>query len=171
MTDEPSINWDSTDQLQVLTFELNGEIFAVEAGIVREILDHTPETAVPGSAPLVGSVINFRGSVIPFADLHMAFDMPCGDTTNDSRIIVIEFEMEGTACLVGLRADKVHEVTTLERASAEAAPRIGMKWRQDFIRCLAKRNGDFIVVPDLERIFVLGCNATKSATIVSFTKH
>ena len=31
--------------------------------------------------------------------------------------------------------------------------------RPDFIRCLAKRSGDIIVVPDLERIFTIGCGA------------
>jgi purine-binding chemotaxis protein CheW len=28
-----------------------------------------------------------------------------------------------------------------------------MRWRPEFIRCLVKRNGEFIVVPDLQHIF------------------
>jgi len=58
----------------------------------------------------------------------------------------------------------------LEKAATEAAPRVGMRWRQDFIRCLAKRAGDFIVVPDLERIFTVGCG-TEAPTASSHTQH
>jgi purine-binding chemotaxis protein CheW len=170
MSDELNIDWGGDGQLQVLTFDMHGETFAIEASLVREILDRIPETDVPGSDPLFGSVINFRGRVIPLADLHLAFELTRADITDDSRVIVIEFEMEGESCLVGLKADKVNEVTTLERESSEAAPRIGMRWRQDFIRCLTKRNNDYIVVPDLEHIFAERSRTGKPAA-VSFTQH
>lgn len=153
------IAWGAGDQLEVLTFDMQGETFAIEASLVREILDRIPETPVPGSAPMVSSVVNFRGKVIPIADLHLPFGLTSAENTVDSRIIVIEFDMDSEACLVGLKADKVHEVTSLVQESTEAAPRVGMRWRQDFIRCLAKRGGDFIVVPDLEKIFTAGSHA------------
>ena len=35
-----------TDALQVLTFDLHGETFALEAGLVREVLDLLPETGI-----------------------------------------------------------------------------------------------------------------------------
>jgi len=57
----------------------------------------------------------------------------------------------------------VHEVTVLEKTATETAPRVGMRWRQDFIRYLAKRSGDFIVVPDLERIFTVSCGVEAAA--------
>jgi purine-binding chemotaxis protein CheW len=156
MTNEQT-GWDENGAMQVLTFDMHGETFAIEAGLVREILDRIPETAVPGASEMVGSLINFRGRVIPLADLHMAFDFDRAGITADSRIIVIEIGMDGEATLIGLKADKVHEVTVLERAASEAAPRVGMRWRQEFIRCLAKRGGDFIVVPELEKIFASDC--------------
>ena len=152
MNDDNEIAWED-GRLKVLTFDLSGETFALEANLVCEILDLLPETTVPGSAPIAASVINFRGSVIPVADLHLAFDLAPKGISLDSRFIVIELDGTGEACLVGLKADKVYEVTTLNRATTEPAPRVGTRWRQDFIRCLAKRNGDFIVVPNLSRIF------------------
>jgi len=168
MIDETEISWDADGQLKVLTFNLSGETFALEANIVREILDLLPETVVPGSAPITGSVINFRGSVIPVADLHLAFDLDRQNTTLDNRFIVIELDYGNENCLIGLKADKVHEVTTLDHSSTEAAPRIGTRWRQDFIRCLAKRNGDFIVVPNLPRIFA---TCAQGAGLAGTTQH
>jgi purine-binding chemotaxis protein CheW len=47
----------------------------------------------------------------------------------------------------------VHEVTTITEDAIEDAPRVGLRWRQDFIRRLARRDGDLIVIPDLDAIF------------------
>ena len=151
---------DQQDALQVMTFDLAGETFALEALAVREVLDVLPETAVPGAAPFVDAVINFRGRVIPLCDLRLAFGLERGPVTIDSRIVVIEHELDGTPTLIGLRADKVHEVTSIAFADTEEAPRVGMRWRADFIARLAKRDGDVIVSPDLDQIFASRGGAT-----------
>jgi purine-binding chemotaxis protein CheW len=136
-----------------LTFELSGETFALEAVIVREVLDKSPETTVPGAPAFVDAVANFRGRIIPLVDLRLAFDLPATAATTDSRVVVIEFDIDGEAMLIGLRADKVFEVTIIAESATEAAPRLGTRWRADFIRCLAKRGSDVIVLPDLAKIF------------------
>jgi purine-binding chemotaxis protein CheW len=141
--------------VEVLTFEVSGETFALEALLVREVLDNCQETYVPGAPAFVDLVINFRGRIIPLADLRLAFALPATASSRDSRIIVIEFALNGDATLIGLRADKVFEVTTIPDASTEAAPRLGTRWRPDFIRCLAKRDGEVIVLPNLDRIFAV----------------
>jgi purine-binding chemotaxis protein CheW len=143
----------SGDGLEVLTFDLAGETFALEAILVREVLDKSPETYVPGAPAFVDAVINFRGRIIPLADLRLAFGLETSGGSSDSRIVVIEFEIDGEAALLGLRADKVYEVTTIPDAATEAAPRLGTRWRPDFIRRLAKQNDDIIVLPDLASIF------------------
>ena len=143
----------SDDAWQVLTFDLDGETFALEAGLVREVLDIAPETAVPGAAPFVGAVINFRGRIIPLADLRLAFGLNRAETTIQSRIVVIEYELDGDPTLIGLRADKVHEVAMIHAADAEEPPRVGLRWRSDFIRRLVRRGEDLIVLPDLDQIF------------------
>ncbi|MBY3067129.1 chemotaxis protein CheW [Rhizobium laguerreae] len=146
-------HWNHAEEVEVLTFDLNGETFALEAVIVQEILDLLPETAVPGSQPFVASVINFRGKVIPLADLRLAFGMEAAEATIDSRIIVIEIDLQGEQTLVGLRTDKVNEVTTLAKSASEAPPSVGMRWRADYINCLVKRGGEFIILPNLQAIF------------------
>jgi purine-binding chemotaxis protein CheW len=146
-----------------LTFDLSGETFALEAILVREVLDKSPETNVPGAPGFVDAVANFRGRIIPLADLRLAFGLGTTEATQDSRIIVIEFDFEGEATLIGLRADKVFEVTTIAPDSTEPAPRLGTRWRPDFIRCLAKRAGEVIVLPDLARIFAV-CGQPERAT-------
>lgn len=153
------------ETLEALTFDLQGETFALEAGYVQEVLDLLPETPVPGAPPFVGAVINFRGRVIPLVDLRMAFGMTVGDTTIDNRIIVIEHPLDGEPTLIGLRADKVHEVTSITDDSTEDAPRVGMRWRADFIRRLVRRDSDVIVLPDLDNIFAARGQSAPVATL------
>ncbi|WP_137129557.1 chemotaxis protein CheW [Rhizobium sp. FY34] len=149
----PNQLWEGREELEVLTFDIAGEMFALEAVKVQEILDLLPETPVPGAKPFVGSVINFRGKVIPLADIRLAFGMEATTTTIDSRIIVIELDVEGERTLTGLRTDKVNEVTTLLRIASEPPPSVGMRWRPDFIECLVRRDGEFIIIPNLQAIF------------------
>jgi len=47
----------------------------------------------------------------------------------------------------------VHDVTDIDAAAIQDAPRVGMRWRPEFVRGIGKRNGGFIVIPNLERIF------------------
>jgi len=146
-------HWAYAEEVEVLTFDMNGETFALEAVMVQEILDLLPETAVPGAQSFVASVINFRGKVIPLADLRLAFGMEATEATIDSRIIVIEIDLKGEQTLVGLRTDKVNEVTTLAKTASEPPPSVGMRWRADYINCLVKRGGEFIIIPNLQAIF------------------
>lgn len=153
MTHMQTMTWNADGELEVLAFGLGGETFAIEAALVQEILDLLPETAVPGADPLVSHVINFRGRVIPLANLRPAFGMEPAADTRDSRIVVIELAAGEGVELIGLRADKVNEVTTLAATACEAPPAIGMRWPREHVRGLVRHGESLVVVPDLHRIF------------------
>ena len=139
--------------MKALTLRLQDELFAVEAGSVREILDLVPITEVPNASPFVGGLINVRGRVVPLADLRVVFGMDRPEPDQDTRIVVMEIDIDGEPTIAGILADKVHDVTDIEAASIEEAPKVGMRWRPEFIRGIGKRNGGFIIIPDLGRIF------------------
>ena len=141
------------EPLKVLTLALEGETFAVDAGIVREILDPVPVTEVPGAPAYPGGIINVRGKIVPLADLRLRFGMEAAASTIDSRIVVVEIEIGDEPTVVGIVADKVYEVTEIVAAEIEETPKIGMHWRPEFIRFIGRREDDFIIVPELDRIF------------------
>lgn len=159
-------HWTPDHGLEVLTFGLGGETFALEAGIVREILDVMPLTRVPGADPMAAAVINFRGRIVPLADLRISFGMEAAANTADSRIIVIELELDGNATLIGLAADRVNEVTVLDVLDAEEPPIIGIRWPREHIHCLVRREGDVVVLPDLPNLFArLIAQGAEAATL------
>ena len=137
---------------QVLMLGLAGEVFALDARQVREILDPVPVTRVPGAQSYVSSVLNVRGKVIPLADLRVRFGMPPASITPDSRFIVLEIDLAGEPTTIGIVADKVYEVTDLDTTTLQKAPPIGMRWRPEFIAAIAKWKDEFIIVPNMKQI-------------------
>jgi purine-binding chemotaxis protein CheW len=138
--------------IQVVMIGLGEEKFALDAGLVREIIDPIPVTKVAGAKAFVPSVINVRGNVIPLADLRIRFGMPATGNTADTRIVVIEVDIDNEPVLVGLTADKVYEVTEIFRTDMQQTPRVGMHWRPEFIRFITKWREEFVIVPNMERI-------------------
>ncbi|CUU21203.1 purine-binding chemotaxis protein CheW [Bradyrhizobium sp. JR7.2] len=140
------------DAMQVVMIGLGEEKFALDAGLVREIIDPVPVTKVAGARAFVPSVINVRGNVIPLADLRIRFGMPQLDNSADTRIVVIELTLDGEPVLVGVTADKVYEVTEISQTDVQQTPRVGMHWKPEFIRFIAKWREEFVIVPNMERI-------------------
>ncbi|HNG88704.1 MAG TPA: substrate-binding domain-containing protein, partial [Saprospiraceae bacterium] len=82
----------------------------------------------------------------PLADIRLAFGMEVSEATIDSRIIVIDLELDGEATLIGIRTDRVYEVTTLMRSASEPPPSVGMRWPAAYVDCLVKRGSEFVIV-------------------------
>ena len=138
--------------MQVVMIGLGDEKFALDAGLVREIIDPVPATMVAGAKSFVPSVINVRGNVIPLADLRIRFGMPVTEDSADTRIVVVELNIDNEPVLVGVMADKVYEVTEISQTDVQPTPRVGMPWKAEFIRFITKRREEFVIVPSMERI-------------------
>jgi len=60
---------------QYLTFKLRDEVFALDIGKVREVLDFIGVTKVPQTPDFMRGVINLRGNVVPVVDMRLKFGM------------------------------------------------------------------------------------------------
>jgi purine-binding chemotaxis protein CheW len=136
-----------------LTFKLGEEMFALDVAQVREVLDLSSITKVPKTLDFMKGVINVRGSVVPVMDLRMKFDMPATENTIETRTIVMELNLDGETTVLGALADSVHEVIELDPDQIEPPPRIGSRWRTEFIKGVGKRDDAFIIILDIDRVF------------------
>ncbi|MBU5636680.1 chemotaxis protein CheW [Geomonas sp. Red69] len=142
-----------TETIQYLTFNLDQELFALDIGKVREVLDFTSVTKVPGTPDFMRGVINLRGSVVPVLDLRLKFGMNGTEQTVNTCVIITEIELEGETLIMGAMADAVQEVLDLEPEQIEPPPRIGTNLNVDFIKGMGKHNEQFIIILDIDRIF------------------
>jgi purine-binding chemotaxis protein CheW len=142
-----------TEARQYLTFRLGQEVFGIDVAKVREVLDLTTITAIPRTPEFMRGVINLRGTVVPVVDLRLCFDMTKTESTRNTCIVVVEVMLDQESAVIGALADSVEEVIDLEPEQIEAAPRIGTRIRTDFIRGMGKRDAQFIMILDIDRVF------------------
>ena len=142
-----------TETTQYLTFRLEEEIFALDISKVREVLDFTGITKVPRTPDFMRGVINLRGSVVPVVDMRLKFGMTRTERTVNTCIIIVEISLDGDTTVLGALADSVQEVIELEPEQIEPAPRIGTRLRTEFIRGMGKRDEQFVIILDIDRIF------------------
>lgn len=138
-----------SDQLQLVTFEVAGEEFAVDILSVHEINRMMELTRVPQSPPEVEGVINLRGRIIPVLDLRKRFGMPGGNRDEHNRIIVVEV----LGRVLGFIVDRVHEVLRIDSSIVEPAPAMVCSIDSDFISGVGKLQDRLIILLDLARLF------------------
>ena len=143
----------SIETNQYLTFKLEDEVFGLAIGKVREVLDFTTITKVPRTPEYMRGVINLRGSVVPVVDLHLKFGLAQTEKTVNTCIIIVEISMEGEITVLGALADSVQEVVELEPEQIEPAPKIGTKLNTEFIKGMGKREDQFIILLDIDKVF------------------
>ena len=91
-----------TETRQYMTFKLGDELFAIDVAQVREVLEVPPITKVPTAPAYMRGVVNVRGQATPAVDLRLRFGLPAMADTVNSRIIVMELQLDGeaTVCLL-----------------------------------------------------------------------
>jgi purine-binding chemotaxis protein CheW len=142
-----------TETRQYLTFKLGEEVFAIDVAKVREVLDFTAITKVPRTPDFMSGVINLRGNVVPVVDLRLCFEMSKTQKTVNTCIVVVEVLLDGESTIIGALADSVEEVIDLEPGQIQPAPKIGTQIRTDFIQGMGKRDDQFIMILDIDRVF------------------
>ena len=145
-----------TETTQYLTFKLEDELFALDIGKVREVLDFTTITKVPQTPDYMRGVINLRGSVVPVVDLRLKFGMVMAEQTVNTCVIIVEVELEGEKVVMGAMADAVQEVLDLEPDQIEPPPRIGTKLNTEFIKGMGKHAEQFIIILNIDKVFHAG---------------
>jgi purine-binding chemotaxis protein CheW len=142
-----------TETTQYLTFKLDDEVFALDITKVREVLDFTTVTKVPRTPEFMRGVINLRGSVVPVVDLRLKFGMTKTEKTVNTCVIIVEVAVDNETTVLGALADSVQEVMDLEPDHIEPAPKIGTRLDTEFIKGMGKRESNFIIILDVDKIF------------------
>ncbi len=138
---------------QFVTLSIDREVFAVPVEPVLEILDMRQPSRVPEAPPYMLGLIDLRGRSVPVLDLRLKLGLPAIPPTETTRILVLEIAMAGRLLVLGLVADRVIEVMALGANEIEPAPDIGVRWRSEYILGVGHRDGRFVIIFNLPRLF------------------
>jgi purine-binding chemotaxis protein CheW len=140
---------DASEQLQLVTFEVGQEEFAIDILSVQEINRMMTITRVPQSPECLEGVINLRGRIIPVVDLRKRFNLENREHNSDSRIIVVEV----SGRVLGFIVDRVNEVLRVDGSIVEPAPELATGSHSDYVRGVGKLEDRLLILLDLNRLF------------------
>ncbi|MCE7028608.1 chemotaxis protein CheW [Jiella avicenniae] len=143
------------ERTQYVTLGVGDSLFAIPVARVQEILEPQPLARMPRAPADFLGVIDVRGQGVPVTDLRLRLAMQPAEDTLDTRVIVLEVEIDGGRRKVALRADRVFEVAELDDGSLEPPVRMGTRWQADCVAGVGRRNGAFVTVFDLDRLFAM----------------
>lgn len=136
-----------------LSFRLEEETFALHVSKVLEILEVEHITKVPHSPKFMRGVVNLRGNILPVIDTRVKFGLAPAEFTVNTCIVVINILSEGEELILGALVDAVLEVTDLRADDIQAPPKIGNKYKSDFINGMIKKGDGFLMLLDIDKIF------------------
>lgn len=137
---------------QYVTLGVADEVFAAPVAKVQEILDMRPIARLPRSPENLLGMIDVRGKGIPVVDLRQTLGIASAEDTENTRILVLSVNGPRGEITIGLRADRVFEVTVLDSDTLDPPPVVNAGWSGHCIEGIGRRNGKFVTVLDLERL-------------------
>jgi purine-binding chemotaxis protein CheW len=146
-TSLPSQGNSRVEMLQLVSFRVGGEEFALDILRVLEIIRLQELTRVPSSPDCMDGVMNLRGKIIPVITLRKRFGLDCVPHDGQTRIVVIE--TKGT--VLGVIVDSVSEVLSIPADSVEPPPRLG-KVDQQYVSGVGKIDDRLLILLDVDRL-------------------
>ncbi|MEW6115405.1 MAG: chemotaxis protein CheW [Nitrospirota bacterium] len=138
----------TADILQLVTFNLGSEEYAVDILKVQEINRMKEITRVPNSPAYVEGVINLRGKVIPVVNLRKKFGLPEREDDGQARIMIMDIQ----GITMGLVVDAVSEVLRIPIDTVEPTPPMASNISTEFIKGIAKLEERLIILLDMDRL-------------------
>jgi len=105
-------------RVQLCTFRIGGEDYAVDIMRVREIIQPLPITPVPRAPAFVEGVVRLRSEVVPVVDVRKRFGLPATPPGRKTKFMVVHV----AGRRIGLVVDEVCEVVRLHRSEIRPAP-------------------------------------------------
>jgi purine-binding chemotaxis protein CheW len=134
--------------LEVLLFRLERELYAVPSASVREIMRYRPWTPVPGAPASLPGIISQRGMILPIVEPRPLLGLEQAGITREARLVIVVHNDIGMALL----AEAVLDLIVLPASAIEPAPSALDPARARFLRGVARHEDQPIGVLDLDEL-------------------
>jgi purine-binding chemotaxis protein CheW len=138
----------SDSLLQLVTFTMGTEEYAVDILKVQEINRMTEIAKVPNAPDYVEGVINLRGRVIPVVSLRKRFGFDEKASDEQSRIMIMDIQ----GITIGVIVDAVSEVLRIPSSTVEPTPHVATSLGTEFIQGIAKLEERLIILIEMDML-------------------
>lgn len=134
---------------QFVVFKVKDEEYGLEITSVEEILKYQDITKVPQADEFILGVINLRGKVIPVYNLKKKFYMEDFEVTEETRIVVINFN----EISIGMIVDSVSEVLRISEDNIDQTDSIFSDKSNKSICGIGKMGNRLLMIIDIKELF------------------
>lgn len=139
----------TTQNLELLTFVIANEHYAVDIERIVEIVTPRAVTRIPNADFSVVGIISLRGTIVTLVDVRRKLRHPSADdATADTRIVVIDYRNE----MIGFVVDRVLRVVKADAAEIEAHPVVHATELDESVRGVFRAGGALTILLDLDKL-------------------
>jgi purine-binding chemotaxis protein CheW len=138
----------SVDFVQFISFAISDDQYGVDIMAVREIKGWSEITHLPKQPDYVRGVLNLRGVIVPIVDLRCRFGQGLTAATEMHVVIIVQLEQR----LVGLFADRVSDIISVDPAKIKPVPKVAQSARLDFLSGIVTIDEELIALIELSNL-------------------
>lgn len=138
------------NEIRILVFRLNGELFATDIMEVERILGNVDTTKLPDSPEFLEGVIKYEEEVIPVINLYKKFNFANSVVNENKKIIVIKKEVGKFGVIV----DDVNEVTSINEAKIDKSSSVSTIVSKKYMKGIIREENNLIMLLDLNNILL-----------------
>lgn len=140
---------ETKEQLELLTFLIAGEQYAIEIEKIVEIVTQRPITRIPNADASVVGIISLRGTIVTLVDVRRKLRHPTATEGNGlARIVVIDMANE----TVGFVVDRVLRVVKIAPSEVEPHPVVHSTELEEAVRGVFRVAGALTILLDLDKL-------------------
>lgn len=148
MSQREEVKEEEEEQLQLLTFRLGTEEYALNIMDIKEIIRVKETTEVPRTPEYILGIFALRGTIIPVFDVSLRLGLPRGDRGPQNRTIVVKSRDH----FFGLHVDSVVQVMDIPLSKIEPPPEILGGVEGEFLRGIGRIDERLIILLNLGKI-------------------
>jgi purine-binding chemotaxis protein CheW len=131
--------------LEVLLFQLAGELYSIPSASVREVVRNRAYTPVPGAPPSLPGILSQRGTILPVVELRSLLGLAIAPITRAARLVIVAYQDIDMALL----AEAVLDLVALPAEAVQPLPAALDPARARFLRGIADYEQQPVMLLDL----------------------
>jgi purine-binding chemotaxis protein CheW len=140
-------------QIQVVTFQLGEEIYAIDIMEIKQIVNRQEVREIPNAPPYVEGILNLRGLVTPIINLHKRFVLKKLEMTEEDKLLSGFIILEINNMTLGVIIDKVLRVISLDVDSIQPPPQMISGIGVEYIQGVVNVDNNYIIILNIEKLF------------------
>lgn len=138
----------AVEQVELLTFSVGDEMYAIDIEHVVEIVTPRTVTRVPNADSSVVGILSLRGTIVTLIDVRRRLNHAPAAQTPETRVVVIDRDGDN----LGFFVDRVLRVVKIAAADIDPHPVVHSSEQDDSVRGVFRLGDALTILLDLDKL-------------------